>query len=51
MVSAHREENIDSSNFINLVDSINLIAQNKLPIIISTHPEPEIGLMTRGKKV
>jgi UDP-N-acetylglucosamine 2-epimerase len=39
LVSAHREENINSSNFINLVESINLIAETyKLPIIISTHP-------------
>ena len=39
LVSAHREENINSSNFINLVKSLNIIAENyKLPIIISTHP-------------
>tara|TARA_X000001036_G_C20659740_1_gene798465 strand:+ start:689 stop:1819 length:1131 start_codon:yes stop_codon:yes gene_type:complete len=39
LVSAHREENINSSNFINLVKSLNLIAETyKLPIIISTHP-------------
>ena len=39
LVSAHREENINSSNFINLVESLNLIAETyKLPIIISTHP-------------
>jgi len=39
LVSAHREENINSSNFINLVKSLNIIAETyKLPIIISTHP-------------
>ena len=39
LVSAHREENINSSNFKNLVKSLNLIAEKyKLPIIISTHP-------------
>jgi len=39
LVSAHREENINSSNFINLVNSLNDIAEiYKLPIIISTHP-------------
>ena len=39
LVSAHREENINSLNFINLVESLNIIAETyKLPIIISTHP-------------
>ena len=39
LVSAHREENINSSNFINLVKSLNIIAETyKLSIIISTHP-------------
>ena len=39
LVSAHREENINSANFINLVSSLNDIAEiYKVPIIISTHP-------------
>jgi UDP-N-acetylglucosamine 2-epimerase (non-hydrolysing) len=39
LVSAHREENINSNNFFDLVDSLNAISEiYNLPIIISTHP-------------
>lgn len=39
VVSAHREENINSINFDKLVTTLDLIAETyQLPIIISTHP-------------
>lgn len=39
LVSAHREENINSANFLKLVASLNLIAEKyQLPVIVSTHP-------------
>ncbi|EMO15766.1 UDP-N-acetylglucosamine 2-epimerase [Leptospira santarosai str. CBC523] len=43
VISAHREENIDSDrNFSKLVDIINTIAEIfKIPVIISTHPRTQ----------
>ena len=39
LVSAHREENINSDNFLKLVESLNAIAESYgLPVIVSTHP-------------
>ncbi|MBU1092994.1 MAG: UDP-N-acetylglucosamine 2-epimerase (non-hydrolyzing) [Firmicutes bacterium] len=39
LVSAHREENINSNNFTCLVDTLNTIAEKyQIPVIISTHP-------------
>jgi UDP-N-acetylglucosamine 2-epimerase (non-hydrolysing) len=49
LVSAHREENISSNNFIDLVDTLNTIADiYKLPIIISTHPRTRIMIKEKG---
>ncbi len=39
LVSAHREENINSDNFLDLVGTLNTLAElYQLPVIISTHP-------------
>lgn len=49
VVSAHREENINSENFDKLVTSLNLIADNyQLPIIVSTHPRTRNKINEKG---
>lgn len=49
LVSAHREENINSNNFFDLVDTLNTIAEiYKLPIIISTHPRTRKMIEEKG---
>ncbi|HHQ6404393.1 TPA: non-hydrolyzing UDP-N-acetylglucosamine 2-epimerase [Enterococcus faecium] len=52
VVSTHREENISSEkNFLNLVDSLNTIAETyQLPIIISTHPRTMKMIEAKGIK-
>lgn len=50
LVSAHREENVDSEvNFSNLLQSLAAIANryNK-PVIVSTHPRTRIKLESKG---
>lgn len=51
VVSAHREENINSSNFLKLVESLNSIAEKyNLPIIVSTHPRTRNKINETGVK-
>jgi UDP-N-acetylglucosamine 2-epimerase (non-hydrolysing) len=51
LVSAHREENINSENFLKIVDTLNEIADiYKLPIIISTHPRTRNMIKEKGVK-
>lgn len=50
LVSAHREENIDSrKNFLELVNTLNIIAETyKLPVIVSTHPRTQKKIDSMG---
>lgn len=49
VVSAHREENINSKNFDKLVDMLNLVAEKyQLPIIVSTHPRTRNKINEKG---
>jgi len=51
LVSAHREENINTNNFFDLVDTLNTIAEiYKLPIIMSTHPRTRKMIAEKGIK-
>lgn len=50
VVSAHREENVDSDkNFLNLAESLNTIAKTyQMPVIVSTHPRTKKRVDTMG---
>ena len=49
VVSAHREENINSENFDHLVTTLNLIAEKyQFPIIVSTHPRTRNKINEKG---
>jgi UDP-N-acetylglucosamine 2-epimerase (non-hydrolysing) len=52
VVSAHREENIDSShNFKNLVATLNTIAERYgSPVVVSTHPRTQKQIDAEGVK-
>ncbi|WP_394138424.1 non-hydrolyzing UDP-N-acetylglucosamine 2-epimerase [Cytobacillus oceanisediminis] len=50
VVSAHREENINSeNNFLDLVDSLNAVAEKyNMPLIVSTHPRTRKMIEAKG---
>jgi len=52
VVSAHREENVDSDvNFLKLINSLNLIAKTyNMPVIVSTHPRTQKRIDALGIK-
>ena len=52
IVSAHREENVDSDkNFLNLVETLNTIAETyQFPVIVSTHPRTQKRVETMNIK-
>jgi UDP-N-acetylglucosamine 2-epimerase (non-hydrolysing) len=52
IISAHREENVDSvENFNDLLDSLNAISDKyHYPVIVSTHPRTKIKLESLNRK-
>lgn len=51
LISAHREENINSNNFQKLVDTLNAIAKKyQQPVIVSTHPRTRNKVEETGAK-
>lgn len=52
IVSAHREENIDSEeNMLNMIETLNALAESyNFPVIVSTHPRTQKRLDSMGVK-
>ena len=53
VVSAHREENVDSDkNFLKLVDVLNTVAERyNIPVIVSTHPRTQKRVDAMGVRL
>ncbi len=51
LISSHREENINSENFFDLVKVLNQIAEiYKIPVLVSTHPRTRNRIEETGVK-
>jgi UDP-N-acetylglucosamine 2-epimerase (non-hydrolysing) len=51
VVSSHREENIASGNFNNMLNMLNFLAEEyKLPVIVSTHPRTRKAIDSGSNK-
>ena len=52
LISSHREENINSDNFMKLIDLLNWLAKTfSLPVIVSTHPRTKNMMSAKSVKL
>lgn len=52
VVSAHREENVESNNIVELIDTLNTLAEEtRFPVIVSAHPRTRKRIDTDNIKM